>query len=482
MKKNIKRILCTLLSVLLIFGMFSACSNDTAVSVAETTTEQTTQEVVEDNSATVTDINVGSTEPVTISDEVQEMAEDTKEAVASEQDIATDELAPVPDNEADIVDEGAIEPDAQVEDENISYDGSNGISGDILLGKCTGLTYYSQADSRWANLPYTSTNNKSQTMKSSACGPTCAAMIVSSSKGAVLPTTMAQFSIDNKCRTADNGTAWKYWSIIGDFFDFEHYEPTTSFATVEKRLETDNNNDGVSDYFVVASVGNGLFTTGGHYICLMGDKDNTLTVYDPYLYAGKFNTSSRRAANVTVSGNSAFVSETNFKKYANAKQYWIFSNDNKNTTASISNNKPATISVSYTRYVATQSKPLNVRSGPGTNYKVVRSLKKGSKVTVTATSGGWSKIGNNEWVNTSYLSATQVAATTSTVKYKTTVGNYYRLKSATTLYSKGNLTGTQYQYLAKTQIKVVSHYSATVDRIYVVKTGRYAYVSVSKFV
>lgn len=138
--------------------------------------------------------------------------------------------------------------------------------------------------------------------------------------------------------------------------------------------------------------------------------------------------------------------------------------------------------MAYTRYVATQSQPLNVRSGPGTNYKVVRSLKKGSKIEVIATSGSWSQIGKNEWVSTAYLSAAKVTGSNnSTVKYKSTVGKYYRLKSATTLYSKGNLTGTQYQYLAKTQIKVVGHYSATVDRIYVVKTGRYAYVPVSKF-
>lgn len=144
MKKNTKRILCTLLSVLLIFGMFEGCSNDIAVSVDETTTEQTTQADVKEN--------LTAEEPVTISDEVQEMADDTKDAVADEQDIATDELAPVPDDEADIVDEGVIESDAQVEQENISYDGINTGNGLSLLGKCTGLTYYSQADSRWANL------------------------------------------------------------------------------------------------------------------------------------------------------------------------------------------------------------------------------------------------------------------------------------------------------------------------------------------
>ena len=118
--------------------VFSGCSQTSVDYIIE----QTTQTIAEENVLTATNDNiVGNTEPVTISGEVQEMAEDTKEAVASEQDIATDELAPVPDDEADIVDEGAIEPDAQVEQENISYDGTNTGNGLSLLGKCTGLTY-----------------------------------------------------------------------------------------------------------------------------------------------------------------------------------------------------------------------------------------------------------------------------------------------------------------------------------------------------
>lgn len=473
MKKNTKRIICTLLSVLLIFGMFAGCSNDIAVSVDETTTEQTTQADVKENLTTE--------EPVTISDEVQEMVDDTKDAVADKQDIATDELAPVPDDEADIVDEGVIESDAQVEQENISYDGTNTGNGLSLLGECTGLTYYSQADSRWASKPYTVTNNKSQTMKSSACGPTSAAMVVSSSKGAILPTTMAQLFVDNGYRTKNNGTAWACWPFIADYFDFDEYYTTTSFSTMSGYLKTDKDKDGIADYFVVASVGNGLFTTGGHYIVLVADNGGTITVYDPYLYNGKFNTASRRAAGVTVSGNSAFVSESSFKTYSNAKQYWVFSNDNE-AAGNTDNKKLATTSVSYTRYVATQSQNLNVRSGPGTNYKVVRSLEKGSKVDVIATSGSWSQIGNDEWVSTAYLSAAKVTGSNnSTVKYKSTVGKYYRLKSATTLYSKGNLTGTKYSYKAKTQIEVISHYTDNVDYVYVVKTGRYAYCPVSAF-
>ncbi|MFR5877076.1 MAG: SH3 domain-containing protein [Eubacterium sp.] len=447
MKKNIKSFICTLLSVLLIFGMFAGCSNDTSVSAPEQTTQ----------AETTADNNIGNNETVTISDEVQEMADDTKNAVESEQDIATDELAPVPDNEADIVDEGAIEPDAQVEQENISYDGMNTGNGLSLLGKCTGLTYYSQADSRWANLPYTSTGNKSQTMKSSACGPTCAAMVVSSSKGAILPTTTALLSVDNGYRTRNNGTAWAYWPFIADFFDFNDYDDTTSFNEMINYLKTDKNKDGIADYFVVASVGSGLFTTGGHYIVLVADNSGTITVYDPYLYNGKFNTASRRAAGVTVSGNSAFVSESSFKKYSNAKQYWIFSNDNEKGAGTTNNKKPATISVSYIRYVATQSQSLNVRSGPGTNYKVVRSLKKGSKVTVTATSGSWSQIGNNEWVSTAYLSAAKVTVSTSSKTAVTNSAPTFKVGNTYTLITNVKVrtgAGTNYAQKKTSQLTV----------------------------
>ena len=57
-------------------------------------------------------------------------------------------------------------------------------------------------------------------MKTSACGPTTAAMIVSSAKGAILPTTMARLSVDNGYRTANSGTAWSFYSFVADYFKF----------------------------------------------------------------------------------------------------------------------------------------------------------------------------------------------------------------------------------------------------------------------
>lgn len=48
---------------------------------------------------------------------------------------------------------------------------------------------------------------------------------------------------------------------------------------------------------------------------------------------------------------------------------------------------------------------LNVRKGAGTKYGVVRTIKKGTKVTIYKTSGSWSKISSskNEWCSSKYL-------------------------------------------------------------------------------
>lgn len=476
-----KALICLLLCLMFVITG-TACSNSKDdIFITPTTTEAVTDAEVEDTTQEQEATAPTVVEDVTISADVEKIAEDTKEDIKEKNDIASDELLPFT---AD--DETMLEPDAMVEQEDIAYNGSNTGTGTYLLGKCTGLTYYSQGDSRWANVIYSKYNSKSQTMKSSACGPTTAAMIVSSSKGAILPTAMAKIAVDNKFRTDNNGTAWAFWPFVADFFNFDFYKETTSFATAEKYLETDKNNDGISDYFVAVSCGSGLFTTSGHYIALVGDKDNTLTVYDPSLYYGKFTTPSRKAAKAVVSGNSVYVSESSFKKYANAKRYWIYSNESgTKQVSSGSTEKPTPTAVSYTRYVATQSDNLNVRSGPGTNYKIVTSLSKGTAVKATKTSGSWTYITSPAvgWVSTAYLSATKVttASAPTTVKYKTTVGQYYRLKKDTTLYSNGSCTGTKYSYLAKTQVKVVSHYSATVDKVYIVKLGIYRYAKVADY-
>lgn len=498
----------------------------------------------------IEEIQNENSKEVVISNETQEIVEDTIEAVEKGEDISTTEVIEgSEEEEINITDEGALEIDAVIEQENISYDGDSTGNGLSLLGAYQGLTYYSQADSRWANVMFSSVGDSSQTMKSSACGPTSAAIVVSSSKGAILPTTMANLAVENRYRTSNNGTAWAYFPFVADYFDFNEFYTTSSFNTAMDYLRTDNDKDGNADYYIVCSCGSGLFTSGGHYIALVANNGGTITVYDPYLYSGKFNTSSRRQAGVVVSGNSAYVSESSFREYANYRYFWIFSNDKGSGNTNANNNNNNTTSVNYTRYVATQSSNLNVRTGAWDT--IIGSLPKGTAVTVAETDGSWSRITSpmNGWVSSSYLSSTSPFETTTTTTagmpqtgtvrvntslnvrtgpstsyryvkslyngnevyiyearngwyrigtnlwvcgtyvttsnnssgYSTSVGGYYRLKYDTTLHSTGSLGGTTYYYLAKTQIKVISHYSNSVDYIYVPKTGRYAYCKVQAF-
>ena len=85
---------------------------------------------------------------------------------------------------------------------------------------------------------------------------------------------------------------------------------------------------------------------------------------------GKFNTASRREANATVVGNSVYVTEENFKKFANYKNFWIFSNDSidKEVNTAIKNAKRR-----MANYVDNRSKPSQY--DPGTTvYRLAEEL------------------------------------------------------------------------------------------------------------
>ena len=129
---------------------------------------------------------------------------------------------------------------------------------------------------------------------------------------------------------------------------------------------------------------------------------------------------------------------------------------------------------SYTRYVKVSSR-LNIRNGAGIGNKIVGKLSNNEMVTVYETNDNWSRIGENKWVSSDYLTEK------STNVNRNTVGQNKRLKSRTYLYSKSNLTGKKYTYLAKTQVRIIRNVSNNIDYVYVVKTGRYAYIRTSAY-
>ncbi len=393
-------------------------------------------------------------------DDVDKISEGVETVVSIiEENQSTKEIP-----EAYLEDEQALE-EQEVEDEGfelqgeIAYNGSSELPS-VSLGQYTGLTYYSQIDSRWKNKMYSSTGNASQTMGSSACGPTCSAMVVSSIKGTILPTEMADLYVKHGYRSANNGTYWSAFRWTADVFNIGYKE--TIYLDEACKLLQDN-------YYLIVGCGNGLFTTGGHFIMLYDYDGTYIKVYDPYLYSGKFNLSTRRGKAI-VQGNTVLVTKDNFRNYANYGTFFAFKNDRTD----IKEDNTNVVTATYNRYVKVNTS-LNVRSGPGTSYNVVGRKYNGDKVTVYKESSNWSNIGTNEWVSSDYLTDSNVQPISNTV------GQYKKLKSTTTLYSNSNLTGTRYTYLKNTKVKILQNVSSTVDRVYISATGRYAYVDNSAY-
>ena len=100
----------------------------------------------------------------------------------------------------------------------VAYEGSEK-TPNVQIGEYAGLTYYSQLDSRWSSKMYSSIENKSQTIGSSGCGPTSAAMVVSSIKGNITPDKMAELYTKYGYRSANQGTYWSAFKWTGDIFD-----------------------------------------------------------------------------------------------------------------------------------------------------------------------------------------------------------------------------------------------------------------------
>ena len=293
---------------------------------------------------------------------------------------------------------------------DIAYEGAKGETWNVELGDYVGLTYYSQLDSRWASKMYSSVGNPNQTIGSSACGPTCASMVVTATKGAITPDTMCDLFVQHGYRSANNGTYFSAFRAVADEFDIG-YEET---YYLDKAVELLRNN-----HYVIVSCGNGLFTTGGHFIVLVGIEGDTLKIYDPYLYSGKFSTSTRRGK-VTVDGNTVYCSIDNFRNYANYSKFFAFAHDGN---VQVNNTRPVTTQA-YTRYVNAK-KGLNVRNKP--NGYIVGGLSNGTAVTVYETDGNWSRIGINKWVSSNYLT-NYMAVTSNSVKtisgVKYTTGKY----------------------------------------------------------
>lgn len=144
---------------------------------------------------------------------------------------------------------------------------------DYLTGGSRNLVYYDQTDPDWAEQPY-----GSDTIGRYGCGPTAMAMAVSTLSDTQMdPAQMAQYCVEHGYWASKHGS---YWSIVpGVAEDFglscTSLPPEeTDTDTIEHYLAT--------GHLLVALVGPGHFTNGGHFILLRGSTlDGSVLVADP---------------------------------------------------------------------------------------------------------------------------------------------------------------------------------------------------------
>ncbi|MGN1270635.1 MAG: C39 family peptidase [Clostridia bacterium] len=192
-------------------------------------------------------------------EDVEKISKGIETVVNIVDSVSTTEIPQLSEEDEQVleVQESDLENDAFEQKSDIAYNGSDKTPS-VELGEYQGLTYYSQADGRWANHQYSSTGNKSQTIESSGCGPTAAAMVVSSIRGTITPPEMGDLFVKYGYRSANNGTYWSAMKWTADVFNIG-YKETSSLDTAVSLLK--------DNYYIVAICNEGLFTYRRTFHC-----------------------------------------------------------------------------------------------------------------------------------------------------------------------------------------------------------------------
>lgn len=387
------------------------------------------------------------------------------------ENISTTEIEDLTEQQEIELEEQETEAESFELQGNIAYEGERAKHWNVELGDYAGLTYYSQVDSRWKNHVYTSINDKTQTIGTSGCGPTSAAMIVSSIKGNITPDKMGDLFAEHGYRSANSGTYWSAFRAAADEFDIDYQETNN----LDKAIELLKNNN-----YLIASVGNGLFTYGGHFIVLVGIDGNNIKIYDPYLYNGKFTTSTRRNK-VTVSGNTVYCSVDNFRQYANYKGFFAFGYSPEETIKENITDEKVTVKENIVNTVG-NTYTLNIKTNLFANSNMSKgyTYKKGTKIKVLENIT--SKIDKIQIVKTGiirYAYNNDYITSKTTSQNKNTgnliIGKTYSLSNSTKLFTSQN-GGYGYNYKKGTKVKVLEITNSNV-KVQIIKTGLVRYVN-----
>jgi len=133
--------------------------------------------------------------------------------------------------------------------------------------------YFNQADSRWATYIY-GPNSSYSNMKDAGCGPCSVAMVISGLTGQTVgPKEAADWLWKNGYRVKGNGTSFSGLAAMGKARGLKT-QKISGATSVANALRNGS--------MVIAHMGPGTFTKGGHYIVLAGiTEEGRIMVLDP---------------------------------------------------------------------------------------------------------------------------------------------------------------------------------------------------------
>lgn len=146
----------------------------------------------------------------------------------------------------------------------------------------------------FASVPYPAKGYEKATVKSGGCGVCAAVMAVGAAGGvSVSVRGMAQYAKSWGARVPGGTDMRRLTDRLCATFPL-NCTTTSSISALRAHLAA----GGVA---ICNVAGRGMFSTGGHYMTVLGELDGKLIIADPGLYAGKYSTPARRKS-VTVSG------------------------------------------------------------------------------------------------------------------------------------------------------------------------------------
>ena len=184
----------------------------------------------------------------------------------------------------------------------------------------------------------------------------------------------------------DKGVKVSYISESGNWTKVE-YDSKTGYICSDYLEKGESNATPTSTMYTTPEIGLNLRKGPGtsYSVIRTLSKGTAVTVHS----------SSNGWSKISVNGVEGYVSTS------------FLSSTNPSTNSSTSNE---TTSTPTTTMYVTPDAGLNLRKGPGTSYSVIKTLSKGTAVTVHSSNNGWSNVSANGvegYVSTSYLSSTK---------------------------------------------------------------------------